>query len=245
VTEDNICITNYVDDLSSCTYPGVHLDTCTGSEFRFIWVGDRPEPSPERSLVTRRLDNGNYQAVARPCQGCVPRRAEVGFVCRGCFAGIEKAVSDAPDLVAALDGIDKVKTSDTEGRGSVSVGYVPLPATRLAIDELRRYLDDGGTAEMRVSNSFRAENAVRLARAYTTAVRTFPLQEDPHPVKRTWCPECEQLSLVWRPPLLLGMEVRVECRNPECRHVIDQDGFEALTNTENNDYAKPTRTVDA
>lgn len=223
-----ICVTNDMPDIRSCTYLDSHLDSCDG--FEYAWVEKR-----RRS-----------EATGKQCRGCEPKKAYQGFVCRGCFMGITAAVSGATSLITALGAIDRAKMSDTEGRSSSSLGYVPLPATRLAIDELGRYPYSSGTPELWVSNSFGAEQAVNFAKAYTAAVRSFPLKEEPHPLKRARCPKCEALSLVWHPPQFIGMDAIVRCRDSECGYVVNQDGWEtALTEIENPAYAAKTKAVSA
>ena len=208
-----VCITNYLPDVHSCTYRDSHTDECDG--FEYAWIAKRDQE----------------EATGKDCGGCQPKKAWIGYVCRGCFAGIVAASSGAPGLIEALGNFDRVKSADAEGRGSGALGYVPLTAIRLAVDELRRHIAARGTLtpEAWVSERSGAESAVRFARAYTAAVRSFPLQEDKHPLKRTHCPECKQLTLEWHPAPLVGMKVVVKCRDPKCGREIDEDKLDDVS----------------
>lgn len=202
-----LCITNQMDDWRSCTKPEQHLVSCDG--WVHIWN--------ERK--------GRDENTGRPCRGCVPREASVGQLCFPCWRAIEDAFAkwtpQEADLMASIDRA--VQRDSGGGRGGGPSGYVPIPGTRLAVDEVESYLRSSQsfpTAEAWVSTEAGAIDAVRFAAAVPRALRTHELEERVRPMRRVRCPECGQLSFVRNPPAAAGAPVTVVCQNEECRKVI-------------------------
>jgi hypothetical protein len=206
-----ICITNSVEDLRSCVRRDAHNDDCNG--FEYVWVEQR----------------GQFEASGRACTGCTPRIAYNGFVCRNCFDRIIAAIAAAPAFLATLRGVDRALTP-TSGGGRASVlGYVPLTALALAVDEIERYLDGNpGNAESWVATPEGAQSAVGFANAMHSAIAAHPTRESAHQVRRVRCPKCGQMTLAWHPTPWVGGEVTIRCRNTECGSALSQDDFEAL-----------------
>lgn len=74
------------------------------------------------------------------CQGCAPRQAEVGRLCRWCFQTLTGAVVDIPGLTAHLRMLAEPHLSSPQGHegggGSVPGSRVLLPPELMAVDEL-------------------------------------------------------------------------------------------------------------
>lgn len=223
-----VCVTNSVDDLTSCTYRGSHTEECDGNEWAWIEKRHREE------------------ATGKACRGCEPRKAQNGFTCRACYTAITAALAGAPELIRALTGVDRAVMRDSAGRSSSSAGFVPIPATQLAVDELSRYLAlCPGSADEWVATLSGAVVAVRFARAFRSAAASHPTRETSHKIKRTRCPQCEQLTLIWHPPAFKGMDVVVRCSDPKCGRAIDQDSLEVVAGIESSTSRMPGLTLGA
>lgn len=158
------------------------------------------------------------------CTGCLPKLASVGLLCTSCWGRVEQAFADwTPQRARLMASIDRAVQRDPGGgRGSGPDGYVPIPGTLLAVDEVESYLRSGGWGDARlwVSSERGAMDAVRFAAAVPRALRTHELEERVRPMRRVRCPECGQLSFVRNPPAAAGAPVTVVCQNEECRKVI-------------------------
>lgn len=97
---DRVCVTNTMDDIRSCTIRGEHLSRCDG--------------------YARRWDRQIGRAVIldSECTGCLPRPAEVGYLCYDHLVRLDSALDVAADLVGfmLLDGTNGIR--DTNGGGS-------------------------------------------------------------------------------------------------------------------------------
>ena len=216
-----VCITNEMPDFRSCTVKGEHLRICDG--FEYAW-------NPKRQ---------REEATGRECRGCLPREAKKGLLCWSCWDRVQHAMTEwTPWIERILLTIDRAVQSDNGGIRSDALGHINIAATRLAVDEVRSYLRScTGTAEAWVSAEAGAMDAVRFARAASSAVRTHELEEKTHRIQRVRCPKCRHLSLAWtppyaRPPFPFSPDVTVSCQNPSCGHRIDQSVFEALAKIE-------------
>ncbi|WP_349862629.1 hypothetical protein [Leifsonia sp. WHRI 6310E] len=206
-----LCITNQMDDARSCTIFGQHTVLCDGNRYR--WNERRGEWD-----------------VAGPCTGCLPRLARVGLLCAACFERVQYAFAEwTPEREAMLGSIARAVQRDTGGRTSGPEGYVPIPATILAVNEIGSYLGTfPGDIELWVTSPRGAMDAIRFARAVPEVLRTHELEEKAHKIRRTRCPECRQLTMVWTPPATPSAPVRVVCSNPECDGELQQDSFEKV-----------------
>lgn len=217
-----VCITNDMPDWRSCTVRDAHTVRCDGRRYHWIEKKRRWE------------DDG-------PCTGCLPREARVGMLCWSCWDKVEHAFADwTPDRRATLRGLVRAVQRDTEGRTSSGPeGYVPIPGTILAVDEVESYLRScTGDARAWVSTEAGAMDAVRFAAAVPRALRTHELEEREHKIRRTRCPECRQLTLVWTPPRHEADHVRVVCSNEECHAELNQGSFALLAEIEETDKRK-------
>lgn len=213
-----LCITNQMDDFRSCTIRGEHKVSCDGIAYRW---------NPKR-----------YQwDVAGTCTGCLPRLARVGLLCAACYERVQYAWAEwTPEREALLGSIDRAVQRDTGGRTSGPEGFVPIPGTILAVNEISSYLGTWeGNIELWVSTERGAMDAVRFARAVPAALRTHELEEKAHKIRRTRCSKCRQLTLVWKPPAEAAGHVTIVCAN--CGHELPQSAFEWVAAVENPDAA--------
>lgn len=209
------CITNDMDDVRSCTIRDEHSSGCDGCAYRW------------NSTKNEREDSG------RPCTGCLPQPAKHGLLCWGCWERVEHALTAWPAFAVIIASIDRAVVHDNGGIGGSSEGYVPIPGTRLAVDECESYLRTlTGPADAWVARWDGAVDAVRFARAAESAFRTHAIEEKPHRIKRTRCTKCNQLTLIWNPPQYAHDLVRVTCQNKECLLELDQRSFEKVAEIE-------------
>ncbi|MCC2033086.1 hypothetical protein [Microbacterium allomyrinae] len=172
---------------------------------------------------------------AETCTGCLPRKADVGFLCRWCWERLEQVWVKWPRFASLLvETGNRAVVRDTGGRGSTPEGFVPYPGTYLAFDECVSFLDSrrGRPLRIWVSNEEGARDAIQFARAADSAYRNHEVEERAHKVRRVRCPECKQLTLAWRPPALFGGHVAVVCQNDECSTELDQGSFEQIAEIE-------------
>lgn len=211
-----LCITNQMGDFRSCTIRGEHTVRCDGRRYRW----------------NRRLADWE---VAGDCTGCLGQLAKVGLLCIACYERVQHAFTEwTPEREAILGSIDRAVQRDTAGRSSGPEGYVPIPGTLLAVNEIGSYLGTfPGHLDLWVSSTRGAMDAVRFARAVSSALRTHELEEKEHKIRRTRCPECKQLTLMWTPPTEAGGQVSIKCRS--CLAEVPHESFEKVTAIENPD----------
>lgn len=209
------CITNHMVDAGSCTRKGQHLSDCDGNEYQWVEVRQREE------------------TTGRLCGGCLPREARHGLLCSACWGKVQSAFEEWGPFSKLIAGVDRAVQRDNGGVRGQSVGYVPLPGTMLAVDEIESYLRTmTGSLDVWVSWEAGARDAVRFARSVAAAIRTHAVEERPHRVNRTRCTECRRLTLVWNPTTHPGADVTVTCSNPECGAELDHDSFEKVASIE-------------
>lgn len=206
-----MCVTNQMRDFRSCTHRGAHRINCDGLEYSWSEKHDRDE------------------TTGRDCKGCRPREARHGQLCLDCYEHVINAISEWYPFEEMIDGVERAVQRDNGGVSGQSLGYVPIPGTVLAVDEIRSYVKSlTGSVDQWVETLAGAKNARRFARAVEGALRTHAVEEKAHRVKRTRCTECGQLSLAWNPPAMLGADVKVTCSNPACQHQMDQESFDKI-----------------
>lgn len=214
-----VCITNSMNDVRSCTVRGQHELVCDGWQYRY------------------NRQTGREEATGRECKGCLPREAKKGMLCYSCWEKVEQAFADwTSDLENALGNNDRLVQRDNAGIRSQIVGYVNMPSTALALDEIRSYLRScPATADLWVSTVDGAKDAIRFARAVPVAKRTFEIEEKQRQMRRVRCPKCKQQqpSLMRKPPEFFKDLVRVVCETPGCGKVItDIDKLVAIAKIE-------------
>lgn len=97
---DRACVTNLVPGLRPCTVRGEHQQWCDGHARRW-------DPKAGRTVI---LD--------AECSGCLPRPAELGYLCLSHLMKLDAALDSSADLVAfmLLDGSNGIR--DTNAGGS-------------------------------------------------------------------------------------------------------------------------------
>lgn len=200
-----LCITNTMPDTRPCTHKNQHTIRCDGNQYR--WNEDR-----QREEATGRL-----------CNGCLPRLAQKGHLCWGCWERVEQALTDWPGFARMIAGVERAVQRDNAGVRSQSVGYVPMSGTVLAVEEIRSYLRTlTGHVDVWVASAAGAADAVRFARAMSAALRTHAVEEKAHKLQRLRCPNCRQLSFNWNPPTAAGGRITVKCQNAACGKTITE-----------------------
>lgn len=203
-----VCITNSTPNIRSCVSKDKHVEGCTG------------------------------ERRGKPCMGCLPRPAQHGLLCWSCWENLVLTLNRWPEFAALISGIDRAVQRDTGGVRSSSAARIPIPATRLSVDECESFLSTyKGNADEWVSRVNGATEAVQFTKAAESAFRSHPTEELPHRVKQTRCLKCSQNSLVWIPPAYLGDNVRVTCNNTECGYELDQSSFEMVAAIEEKNSA--------
>ncbi len=200
-----VCQTNFIPDLRCCTIRGEHEHTCDGAEYR--WSEDA----------------GTEIATGKDSRGCNPRRAQVGFVCGPCHKMILAGVNAYSSWSRALIGVTR------EGGGGRALGYTPYTGLELDTEapwsHWRTYPDH---LETWLSPMDGAEHAIRFGLKMRGALRRHPTKEAPKQRRRTCCPDCGLLTLVWNPPTYQGGPVIVKCRNTKCGHVVPESKHDTV-----------------
>lgn len=199
------CITNRMHDFRSCTYRGSHEANCDGNEYAWNEKHQREE------------------TTGRQCKGCRPREARHGLLCLPCWDQVVQALSDLPQFREKIRGITRAVQRDNAGIRGQSIGYVNLPGTLLALNEIWSYEKSmRGSADLWVSSEAGAMDARRFARAVSTAQRTHAVEEKAHPLRRLRCPACGQLTFAWNPPGAYLEDITVTCQNKACGKAIHE-----------------------
>lgn len=116
--------------------------------------------------------------------------------------------------------VGTVDTSASAGLG--------IPATSLMADEIRRLIreiDRWPYLETAARDIFGASLMLDLGREMTTAVHRWPMEDKPRKIRELICGECEQMSLVLKPPRFEGDDTIVKC---DCGYTMTQEEFEQL-----------------
>lgn len=200
-----LCITNTIPDTRPCTHKNQHTIRCDGNQYR--WNENR----------------GREEATGRRCNGCLPRLAQKGHLCWGCWERVEQALTDWPGFERMIAGVERAVQRDNAGVRSQSVGYVPMSGTVLAVEEIRSYVRTlTGHVDVWIASAAGAADAVRFARAMSAALRTHAVEEKAHKLQRLRCPDCGQLSFNWNPPSSAQGRITVKCQNETCGKTITE-----------------------
>lgn len=208
-----LCITNDIHDFRSCTIKNEHTVRCDGGEYRWNETHQRME------------------ATGKPCRGCLPKLAQHGCLCWPCWERVQQAFADWTPFEPMIRGVERAVQRDNGGIRGQSIGYVPIPGTVLAVEEIRSYLrSNPGNVDLWISTPEGAADAVRFARAVASAIRTHAVEEKAHKLHRLRCPDCGQLNLLWNPPSHGGGDITVTCQCGKTirEHDTTRDGQEKL-----------------
>jgi hypothetical protein len=156
------CITNELADFRSCLALGSHRPTCDGRE-RYV------QPV-----------SGTTTALDLPCEGCMPREAEVGYLCYSHVAKFTNALDVAPTLVETMwnDRTNGVRDTNEGGGGGAAGPRWPLIESRIlswriiaSLLNAERVLNGDDTVDLRLidTKALPADASTREARRYATA----------------------------------------------------------------------------
>lgn len=201
-----ICVTNDMKGIKSCITHGQHASHCDG------WRG------------------------IKECQGCLPKKAQHGLLCRECWERLVHTMNMWPEFAQLVSSLDRLVTPENAGVRGKAGSRVPIPQTWLDVEEaesfLHSYKTAGSNLDYWVSSTEGAKDSINFRISAERAIRTHPLEEKAHRIKTARCSECKCQSLVWIPTQHLGDDVKVICQNIECNHQMDQTTFELLALTE-------------
>ncbi|MFF8817794.1 hypothetical protein ACF07D_07340 [Leucobacter sp. NPDC015123] len=116
---------------------------------------------------------------------------------------------------------------DVRVESSSSPG-IPIPATKLAHDEIQRIsneLNKWADVEAAANDKFGASLLIDLGREVSTAMHRWPMEDKPRRIQELMCGECEQFTLVVRPPRFEGDHSIVNC---PCGYSMTLEEFEQL-----------------
>lgn len=105
---------------------------------------------------------------------------------------------------------------------------IPIPATKLAHDEIARIsseLNKWPGVEEAAHDKFGASLLIDLGREVGTAAHRWPMEDKPRRIQELMCGECEQFTLVVRPPRFEGDYSIVSC---PCGYRMTMEEFEQL-----------------
>lgn len=193
-----LCITvEHLPGIRPCTHLGQHRVTCHDHE------GWRDRPGA--------------------CRGCLPRKADRGYLCQQCFEKVTDAHfrwRDFARLVIETEG--RAVSPEGGGKGSSPDGYTNLPLTFLTLDECERHLRSGLglTIDTWVHTEAGARDAIQFAHAATRAYQSLEVEKRELKLERVRCPHCGLLSLTANPTREKHGQTIVECQH--CGELLDK-----------------------
>lgn len=162
----------------------------------------------------------------------------VGYLTWDAFERLRNADEKARKIVPWLRvaGYLKSGTDPDEFRSRNAMSHPPLglPATWLAAEEISRLsseLNQWATLEDAASDDWGAEVAWLFTREVETADAKWPIVDRARAVKFFRCTACNQQTLRYYPPSLVGETLRdsvVKCTDKTCRAVIDELMFKRM-----------------
>lgn len=105
---------------------------------------------------------------------------------------------------------------------------IPIPATKLAHDEIARIsgeLNKWPGVDEAAGDKFGASLLLDLGREVSTAMHRWPMEDKPRRIQELMCGECEQFTLVVKPPRFEGDHSIVTCT---CGYRMTMEEFEQL-----------------
>lgn len=178
-----LCITTEgLPGIRPCTHLGEHRITC-----------------PDRDVNRAIAEHEHGAAPERTCHGCMPRKADRGYLCQHCYERVEQAyIAWAPfrRLLAEAGG----RTSTAEGGSASALGYSNLTLAHLAVDACERHLQDRGarTIDVWVHDRDGAAHAIQFATEAESAYRSLKVDDrNEHATEfvRTRCPNCDYVTV--------------------------------------------------
>ncbi|GAA1915145.1 hypothetical protein GCM10009775_04470 [Microbacterium aoyamense] len=203
-----LCITNTgIPGIRRCTIRGKHGILC-----------------PDREVNRAIAEHQGAELGEPTCGGCLPRKADHGFLCNWCWERVEAAQLEWPRfarLVVETEG----RAVSAEGggiKGSTPDGYTNLPLTMLLLDECTRLLRSraGATLDAWVHTEAGARDAIMFAHSAERAFRSVEVESKPLQLERVRCPHCGQLALFENRKRKVRGATVVECEN--CGEELDK-----------------------
>ena len=117
---------------------------------------------------------------------------------------------------------------DDGGAAPSSEPTIPIPATKLAHDEIARIsleLNKWPGVDEAAHDKFGASLLIDLGREVSTAMHKWPMEDKPRRIQELMCGECEQFTLTVRPPRWEGDHSIVTCT---CGYRMTMEEFEQL-----------------
>lgn len=194
-----LCITDeHLPGIRPCTMRGAHRITCP--------------------------DHEGWREDLRPglCSGCLPRKADTGYLCARCFDRVSDAHFRWRDFARLVIETDGRAVSPEGGKGAEPAGYSNLPLTFLTLDECERLLKSlhGLTLTTWVHTEQGARDAIQFAHAAERAYRSLEVEKRELQLERVRCPHCGQLSLGANPTREHRGHTLIECQN--CGELLDK-----------------------
>lgn len=165
------------------------------------------------------------------CPGCFPRSADRGYLCQPHADRLEHAYACWPEFEAryiALEG-ERAVRRDTAGVRTTADGHANFTPGFLPVDEARRHLktaEGHGSLELWCGTPEGASEAIQFAAAAERAYTAVQVEERPHRIRTTPCPNCETGVLIWTPPAWFEKPVTITCR--DCGGTLTQDEYEEI-----------------
>lgn len=158
------------------------------------------------------------------CRGCLPRKADRGFLCHSHYDRVVDAHEKWRPFVRLVIETDGRAVSGDGGgiKGATPDGYTPLPLTFLALDECERHLRSlsGRTLDAWVHTEDGAADALQFAAAAERAYRSVEVEKRELKLERVRCPRCDQLTLTGNTTRKSHGSTIVECQN--CGEQLDK-----------------------
>lgn len=145
MSTDHVCITNQIPDLRSCVHKARHRSNCDGWGRRY----DRETGQTELAYrIAWNPDTRTNDRTLVECSGCLPRIAEVGYLCSAHAAkvraalGFESGRRFLVDLLTHMWSVESAGVSDGNDRIASAYGSKwPLSTSRVEANEVLRALD--------------------------------------------------------------------------------------------------------
>lgn len=149
-------------------------------------------------------DHPGWDEQLRPnaCHGCLPRAAEVGFLCAACYDRVIEAIVRWPQFAAYVRAAEGRLVSPEVGGGASPRGYSNLSLSFLELDACDRLLASRGarTVDLWVHDEHGAHDAITFAFAAEQAFAHLEVKEREQVIVRERCEHCGTLAVATTHP---------------------------------------------
>jgi hypothetical protein len=203
-----LCITTTgLHVIRPCTYRGKHGILC-----------------PDRDVNRAIHEHLHGEAPEETCTGCLPRRADRGYLCHRCYDRVLEAHSKwGPFAKLVIETEGRAVAAEGDGiKSAAPDGFTNLPLTFLTLDECERLLRSraGRTIDLWVHTEDGARDAIMFAHAAERAYRSLEVEKRELRLERVRCPHCQHLSLTQNPTREHRGATLIECQN--CGEPLDK-----------------------